>query len=133
MSVATSSSEQQLVGVQWRLDVPLASRECPRPTVSAPPQFVIAINTNSAIASHGNSKAIEHRSAAAASSAEAGSGAACLSNGAVAANSPSAAGSDNTIWASCDVETAVNITKGLEDALGSLWSSGYRRINKQVK
>ena len=111
MSV-TQQPEQQYVGVEWRLDVPLGCRSVPKPTVAAPPQFVIALDTIPV----------------------------CVSSG-----DPVAKGdTDETVsdekdapvsrqFFSCDYETTVNISKALEEACGSLWSTQYRRVNKMVK
>eukprot|EP00744_Colponema_vietnamica_P027157 GILI01040603.1.p1 GENE.GILI01040603.1~~GILI01040603.1.p1 ORF type:complete len:128 (-),score=20.06 GILI01040603.1:64-447(-) len=124
--------EQQLVCIEWRFDIPIASRECPRPTAPMSPQYVIAISSNNATTSHGSGKLQNVSSEAADVSDGVSVATNSLGAGTIASNSPSTS-ADNTQWFSCDVESAINITKALEDAINSTWSAGYRRINKLVK
>lgn len=103
--------EQQYVSVDWRLDVPLGCRSVPKPTAAAPPQFVVALDTVPVICvSSGPSQGDE-----------------------TATNDVEGDSDVRRQFFSCDYETAVNITKALEEACGSLWSTQYRRVNKMVK
>jgi hypothetical protein len=99
--------------MEWRLDVPLGCRSVPKPTVAAPPQFVIALDTIPVCVTSGD--------------ATAGTSADDETNS-VEKDAPVA-----RQFFSCDYETTVNISKALEEACGSLWSTQYRRVNKMVK
>jgi hypothetical protein len=107
--------EQQYVGVEWRLDVPLGCRSVPKPTTAAPPQFVIALDTVP-VSLTSSSTGVDTATPAGSHASE------MREDGAVQRQ-----------FFSCDYETTVNISKALEEACGSLWSTQYRRVNKMVK
>eukprot|EP00758_Cryptobia_borreli_P010257 Tbor_TRINITY_DN5555_c3_g1::TRINITY_DN5555_c3_g1_i1::g.13288::m.13288 len=113
--------EHEFVSLQWRLDVPICSRNCPRPAKSnaAPPHFTLALDTRpitscttgTPITSTDESDdTVKHSDAV-------------VMNG----------NALQRVMLSCDYYTAVSVLKSLEEACGALRSSQYSRVKQLVK
>jgi hypothetical protein len=105
------ASPQHYVDLQYRLEVPIASRRS-APVSAQPPRFILGLTTepeiqvqsaSSGTASEDEAKLLENQS------------------------------QQTTHWMSADYETLVQIARALEEAMQTHSSTAYRRINRLVK
>ena len=96
---------QHYLDLQWRLDIPIASRRSAGPQ---PPQFQLRLLTESEVDESGGQQAT-------------------TPEGEVSTTAT------NEHWITADYETLLQVTRSLEDALDTHNSSIYRQLNRVVK
>lgn len=104
------ATPQHYVDLQYRLEVPIASRRS-APVSAQPPRFILGLTTEPEIQIQ-----------------PASSGATAEDESKTAENQ-----CQTTHWMSADYETLVQITRALEEAMQNHSSTAYRRINRLVK